>query len=189
MACWFRSLFIPDPYWQRPSAARSPRHPRPDPARLGSPVVQARLAAGLCENASFQDDALRERRKARYSSMSSSAAAGSLAGSAVCVTLQCRFQFARIDVHRPRQMGRPGLYVQAEHSLCSPIGSVGDAVDELFFGFHAVIAGRQHLIQPGKDEGPLESHCLLAGACLRSEEHTSELQSLMRISYAVSCWK
>src|SRR3546814_4736531 len=24
---------------------------------------------------------------------------------------------------------------------------------------------------------------------LRSEEHTSELQSLMRISYAVSCWK
>src|SRR3546814_1095772 len=26
-----------------------------------------------------------------------------------------------------------------------------------------------------------------AGACHRSEEHTSELQSLMRISYAVSC--
>src|SRR3546814_9717533 len=37
----------------------------------------------------------------------------------------------------------------------------------------------------------------LAGACSlniecqqkRSEEHTSELQSLMRISYAVFCWK
>src|SRR3546814_2368613 len=26
-------------------------------------------------------------------------------------------------------------------------------------------------------------------ACGRSEEHTSELQSLMRISYAVFCWK
>src|SRR3546814_4079111 len=26
-----------------------------------------------------------------------------------------------------------------------------------------------------------------SGACARSEEHTSELQSLMRISYAVSC--
>src|SRR3546814_4065766 len=25
--------------------------------------------------------------------------------------------------------------------------------------------------------------------CSRSEEHTSELQSLMRISYAVFCWK
>src|SRR3546814_3686032 len=28
-----------------------------------------------------------------------------------------------------------------------------------------------------------------AGYCLRSEEHTSELQSLMRISYAVFCLK
>src|SRR3546814_2299045 len=28
-----------------------------------------------------------------------------------------------------------------------------------------------------------------AGACDRSEEHTSELQSLMRISYAVFCLK
>src|SRR3546814_2593485 len=27
------------------------------------------------------------------------------------------------------------------------------------------------------------------GAGYRSEEHTSELQSLMRISYAVFCWK
>src|SRR3546814_18960402 len=27
------------------------------------------------------------------------------------------------------------------------------------------------------------------GTCLRSEEHTSELQSLMRISYAVFCLK
>src|SRR3546814_4744708 len=30
---------------------------------------------------------------------------------------------------------------------------------------------------------------LLAGLLLRSEEHTSELQSLMRISYAVFCLK
>src|SRR3546814_5244955 len=29
----------------------------------------------------------------------------------------------------------------------------------------------------------------LAGDAVRSEEHTSELQSLMRISYAVFCWK
>src|SRR3546814_7412738 len=29
----------------------------------------------------------------------------------------------------------------------------------------------------------------LVGRCLRSEEHTSELQSLMRISYAVFCLK
>src|SRR3546814_2788877 len=29
----------------------------------------------------------------------------------------------------------------------------------------------------------------VAGKVVRSEEHTSELQSLMRISYAVFCWK
>src|SRR3546814_17664416 len=80
---------------------------------------------------SCREDALRERSNARYASSASSSSAGSLAGLAVCDTLHCRFQFARIDVHRPRQMGRPGLYVQAAHSLCSPIGSVGDAVDEL----------------------------------------------------------
>src|SRR3546814_6878077 len=31
-------------------------------------------------------------------------------------------------------------------------------------------------------------HRLDAGGMVRSEEHTSELQSLMRISYAVFCW-
>src|SRR3546814_9985283 len=35
---------------------------------------------------------------------------------------------------------------------------------------------------------PLLGHCA-AGDLLRSEEHTSELQSLMRISYAVFCLK
>src|SRR3546814_8379667 len=33
------------------------------------------------------------------------------------------------------------------------------------------------------------SYHLAAIGCLRSEEHTSELQSLMRISYAVFCLK
>src|SRR3546814_16616888 len=37
---------------------------------------------------------------------------------------------------------------------------------------------------------PVSSHCRIAGASrVRSEEHTSELQSLMRISYAVFCLK
>src|SRR3546814_1044964 len=31
--------------------------------------------------------------------------------------------------------------------------------------------------------------CMAIGATMRSEEHTSELQSLMRISYAVFCLK
>src|SRR3546814_5000632 len=33
------------------------------------------------------------------------------------------------------------------------------------------------------------ANCASAGASTRSEEHTSELQSLMRISYAVFCLK
>src|SRR3546814_1792196 len=36
---------------------------------------------------------------------------------------------------------------------------------------------------------PTQMHAEQAIACMRSEEHTSELQSLMRISYAVFCLK
>src|SRR3546814_7061046 len=48
-------------------------------------------------------------------------------------------------------------------------------------------------LEPGKPK-PLDLHALPPGkggayAQARSEEHTSELQSLMRISYAVFCWK
>src|SRR3546814_5459996 len=35
----------------------------------------------------------------------------------------------------------------------------------------------------------LTTTCFLTGRVMRSEEHTSELQSLMRISYAVFCLK
>src|SRR3546814_7892144 len=37
--------------------------------------------------------------------------------------------------------------------------------------------------------GSSESRAVLGHRCSRSEEHTSELQSLMRISYAVFCLK
>src|SRR3546814_7325003 len=45
-----------------------------------------------------------------------------------------------------------------------------------------------HLGMPLR-ESLLFVHNTLVGAGLRSEEHTSELQSLMRISYAVFCLK
>src|SRR3546814_9852014 len=54
-------------------------------------------------------------------------------------------------------------------------------------------AGNPHLGRAwaGSDlraaQGPGHSH--LPAGCGRSEEHTSELQSLMRISYAVFCMK
>src|SRR3546814_9193139 len=47
-------------------------------------------------------------------------------------------------------------------------------------------ARREHGV--GDGGGPAEQ-VALAGPATRSEEHTSELQSLMRISYAVFCLK
>src|SRR3546814_5794313 len=40
-----------------------------------------------------------------------------------------------------------------------------------------------------RDRGVFVAECFLRMRAVRSEEHTSELQSLMRISYAVFCLK
>src|SRR3546814_1479765 len=47
----------------------------------------------------------------------------------------------------------------------------------------------QRMPAPGDDVQPIIEQHLLDQALARSEEHTSELQSLMRISYAVFCLK
>src|SRR3546814_1115266 len=49
----------------------------------------------------------------------------------------------------------------------------------------AKIGGGSPVMTPN----PLGQFTLPASQCARSEEHTSELQSLMRISYAVFCLK
>src|SRR3546814_2499196 len=48
---------------------------------------------------------------------------------------------------------------------------------------------RAHVAEAPRLELAFQVHQVLAQRVLRSEEHTSELQSLMRISYAVSCLK
>src|SRR3546814_1069982 len=53
---------------------------------------------------------------------------------------------------------------------------------------HVIDSGRRRRggdRDTGERRGPCVEHCLI----VRSEEHTSELQSLMRISYAVFCLK
>src|SRR3546814_8342243 len=45
------------------------------------------------------------------------------------------------------------------------------------------------VLDRGAEVGGSELEPILVGADVRSEEHTSELQSLMRISYAVFCLK
>src|SRR3546814_4360659 len=52
---------------------------------------------------------------------------------------------------------------------------------------HAVQGDRRHRVGGEQFVNPPELRQALGDA--RSEEHTSELQSLMRISYAVSCLK
>src|SRR3546814_6099625 len=48
---------------------------------------------------------------------------------------------------------------------------------------------REHLRVRGVASQAMEQQALLQGVTKRSEEHTSELQSLLRISYAVFCLK
>src|SRR3546814_5027797 len=57
-------------------------------------------------------------------------------------------------------------------------------VDQRVFGgrFHRIITAHDLDIEPVRED-------LLKLVQIRSEEHTSELQSLMRISYAVFCLK
>src|SRR3546814_10559677 len=68
--------------------------------------------------------------------------------------------------------------------------------------FRSVLAGRRVLVSAGptfEDIDPVRfvgnrssgkmGFAIAAAAVARSEEHTSELQSLMRISYAVFCLK
>src|SRR3546814_4808094 len=61
---------------------------------------------------------------------------------------------------------------------------------------HGII--RRHILRPlarqRADKPPIVGEVVAAivelhALTVRSEEHTSELQSLMRISYAVFCWK
>src|SRR3546814_4703621 len=69
------------------------------------------------------------------------------------------------------------------------------SVDRLLESGLAVDANRLPVFLPAPVEGIALARALLRGAHgdrvpgLRSEEHTSELQSLMRISYAVFCLK
>src|SRR3546814_6015625 len=50
-------------------------------------------------------------------------------------------------------------------------------------------ARRGEVVEVEEREVDVHAFELQSAADLRSEEHTSELQSLMRISYAVFCWK
>src|SRR3546814_8989864 len=83
---------------------------------------------------------------------------------------------------RDLRIGSPRAAVLAHHGPAHRVNAAADAgVD------HACsdLGGKQiDRIKTSRTE----AMNLLASHCLRSEEHTPELQSLMRISYAVFCW-
>src|SRR3546814_5115210 len=62
---------------------------------------------------------------------------------------------------------------------CAPLGELGHAAEE----------GELPLVMEGAQPGEEQPAEQGAEHADRSEEHTSELQSLMRISYAVFCLK
>src|SRR3546814_8340283 len=78
------------------------------------------------------------------------------------------------SVWRARQLHRPG------HGRNAHLGGARGGQSERVPG-----AGRLVSAGPGRAAGRYRP----GGAFPRSEEHTSELQSLMRISYAVFCLK
>src|SRR3546814_7004152 len=89
----------------------------------------------------------------------------------------------------------------AESETCHDPDRLGDIHDRLIAidAYSAPARAGRILVGLGFDEEmqgrPLDSYSggwkmrVALGALLRSEEHTSELQSLMRISYAVFCLK
>src|SRR3546814_9613976 len=77
-----------------------------------------------------------------------------------------------------RQVSKSAIVEAAVASFLS-----GDTSDRL----EAAMSRRLDKI--GRQIGTLDEDLAVLGETLRSEEHTSELQSLMRISYAVFCLK
>src|SRR3546814_567064 len=95
---------------------------------------------------------------------------------------------ARAGIHRPPQ----------NHSLFDPaqdkaiIGRVvatglSDEHRDRRYLIIDSIDGRSHYADIGEDQRPFPAGSIVRLSPARSEEHTSELQSLMRLSYAVFC--
>src|SRR3546814_1595093 len=101
----------------------------------------------------------------------------------------------------PRNVGHVGAHVHTPPlaSFMFYINTIGRCVladDEQFLrpGRDELFGLAQHRVDAAADQlsaqvgDDAESAAMVAALADRSDEHTSELQSLMRISYAVFCW-
>src|SRR3546814_6834209 len=74
------------------------------------------------------------------------------------------------------------------NALIRPYAAAGASLALIPVSFTATPDGATHFTTTATLSGPLGDG-RIENARMRSEEHTSELQSLMRISYAVFCLK
>src|SRR3546814_3864705 len=86
-------------------------------------------------------------------------------------------------LHRLLVPGIQGQRLAVVQLALVPAARFAHREAELAPGIGVAGVGRHHLLQQRHRLG------VAAGVDQRSEEHTSELQSLMRISYAVFCLK
>src|SRR3546814_10762297 len=89
-----------------------------------------------------------------------------------------RDQGAGEEIERPQRRGRPRL-LEGDRP-----GGQGEQLVAALGGREMLRGGRGPMQAIERGEGPV-----VRAIVGRSEEHTSELQSLMRISYAVFCLK
>src|SRR3546814_3484908 len=82
----------------------------------------------------------------------------------------------------------PGVRIVGAEAAGEGIAS-GRHAASLAAGRVGVLHGNRTYVLCDDDGQITETHSVSAGLDYRSEEHTSELQSLMRISYAVFCLK
>src|SRR3546814_4429879 len=119
----------------------------------------------------------------RIRDWSSDVCASDLLRAECAVGERCLRRWRRDQVLRPRKAIEGPWHIGVEFT--APVDGI-DIESERILAQHVGRSGRLDL--DGQHRGPARG-AGQAAALIRSEEHTSELQSLMRISYAVFCLK
>src|SRR3546814_9131609 len=105
-------------------------------------------------------------------------------------TTLCRSTFANIRLRNQLAPGTEGGFTRDFTKTDAPVSSIYDAsVNYLKARIPLVILTGKEYGSGSSRDWAAKGTALLGVRAVRSEEHTSELQSLMRISYAVFCLK